>query len=65
MKNVRTNLFCFTDFSKGFGGKFGKDEHAQDKSAVGFSHHESLAQHSSQKGSMRNVSLGHQSFPLV
>ena len=39
------------DFSKGFGGKFGVDSNAQDKSALGFTHQESLAKHPSQKGS--------------
>jgi hypothetical protein len=40
----------FLDSSKGFGGKFGTDENAQDKSAVGFSHKEALPKHSSQTG---------------
>jgi hypothetical protein len=57
MKNKENeNMFCFVDFSKGFGGKYGTDPNAQDKSAVGFSHKETVPKHPSQKGyfSFRN-----------
>lgn len=37
-----------TDYKKGFGGQYGLQEDRQDKSAVGFEHHEKLAQHESQ-----------------
>jgi len=40
----------FVDFSKGFGGKYGTDNNAQDKSAVGFSYKETVPKHPSQKG---------------
>jgi cortactin len=42
--------FLFSDFSKGFGGKYGTDPNAQDKSAVGFSHKETVPKHPSQQG---------------
>jgi hypothetical protein len=48
------NQYCFflslSDFSKGFGGKYGTDPNAQDKSAVGFSHRETVPKHPSQQG---------------
>lgn len=37
-----------TDYSIGFGGKFGVQTDRQDKSAVGWEHHETLPQHDSQ-----------------
>lgn len=40
------------DFAKGFGGKFGVDSNAQDKSAVDYSHRESVPTHPSQKGKL-------------
>jgi hypothetical protein len=43
-------VFLLVDFSKGFGGKYGTDPNAQDKSAVGFSHKEPVPKHPSQKG---------------
>ena len=39
----------FSDYSKGFGGKYGKQE-SMDKSAVGYEHQEKLQLHESQKG---------------
>ena len=40
----------FADYKKGFGGEFGVQSDRQDKSAVGWSDHEKLAAHESQKG---------------
>lgn len=39
-----------TDYSKGFGGKFGVQADRQDKSAVGWDYQEKLQKHESQKG---------------
>jgi cortactin len=50
-----TNDRCILDSSKGFGGKFGTDENAQDKSAVGFSYKETVPKHSSQTGSKKDL----------
>lgn len=36
------------DYAVGFGGKFGVQADRQDKSAVGWDHHEQLQQHESQ-----------------
>lgn len=36
------------DYAVGFGGKFGVQADRQDKSAVGWDHHEQLHQHESQ-----------------
>lgn len=36
------------DYKKGFGGSFGVQNDRQDKSAVGFEHHEALSKHESQ-----------------
>ena len=41
---------CFSDYSKGFGGKYGVQKEAMDKAAVGWDHQEKAAQHESQKG---------------
>lgn len=46
------HVFSFLDFSKGFGGKYGTDSNAQDKSAMGFSHREVVEKHPSQKGKL-------------
>ena len=40
-----------TDYSDGFGGKFGVQTDRVDKSAVGYGDREELAKHESQKGS--------------
>ena len=40
----------FSDYSKGFGGKFGVQTDRKDASAVGYDHQEKLEQHESQKG---------------
>ena len=39
-----------TDYSKGFGGKYGVQKEAMDKAAVGWDHQEKVAMHESQKG---------------
>lgn len=39
-----------TDYSSGFGGKFGVQADRQDKSAVGWDYVEKLQKHESQKG---------------
>ena len=39
-----------TDYSAGFGGKFGVQKDRVDKSAVGWEHHEKVEKHESQKG---------------
>ena len=38
------------DAAKGFGGKYGVQKDRQDKAAVGWSHHEKVDKHASQKG---------------
>jgi len=38
------------DYSSGFGGKFGVERDRQDKSAVGWDHHEKPQKHDSQSG---------------
>ena len=40
----------FSDYAKGFGGKYGVEEDRRDKSAVGWEDHEKLHQHESQTG---------------
>lgn len=37
-----------SDYSKGFGGKFGVQEDRKDKSALGWDHHEAPQKHESQ-----------------
>ena len=39
-----------TDYSTGFGGKYGVQTDRKDKSAVGWEHQEQTAKHESQKG---------------
>lgn len=49
--NVLTHsltYFLLTDYVKGFGGKFGVQTDRQDKSAVGWDHHEAPQKHESQ-----------------
>ena len=46
-------MFCcsfYTDYTSGFGGKFGVQNDRQDKSAVGWEHIEKVEKHESQKG---------------
>jgi len=40
----------FSDYSTGFGGKYGVQKDRVDKSAVGYDHQEKAAKHESQKG---------------
>lgn len=40
-----------TDYSQGFGGKFGVQKDRQDKAAAGWDHIEKVEKHESQKGS--------------
>ncbi len=42
--------FCETDYSVGFGGKFGVQQDRQDKSALSWNHVEKVEKHESQKG---------------
>ena len=44
-----------TDYSKGFGGKYGVQKDHVDKTAVGWDHHEKLEQHESQKGTLQSL----------
>ena len=39
-----------TDYSKGFGGKFGVQKDRVDKSALGWDYQEKVEKHESQKG---------------
>ena len=43
-------ILFLSDYSKGFGGKFGVQKDRVDKSAVGWDHQEKLEKHESQKG---------------
>lgn len=58
----RSIVLSLLDFSKGFGGKFGTDQNAQDKSAVGFAHREVVEKHPSQKGDFIFESIIHTIF---
>ena len=42
-----------TDYSEGFGGKYGVQSDRVDESAVGYEHKEKLSVHDSQKGAFR------------
>lgn len=42
------HIFDFLDYKTGFGGKFGVQTDRQDKSAVGWDHHEAPQKHESQ-----------------
>ena len=50
--NVVILDYIIKDYSEGFGGKYGVQTDRVDESAVGWDHHEKLAQHDSQKGSL-------------
>lgn len=51
MVSLLYKLNCFlSDYSKGFGGKFGIQTDRVDKSAVGFDHLEKVSKHESQRG---------------
>ena len=47
---MQTILFSNTDYSKGFGGKYGVENDRVDKSAHSWEHQEKLEKHESQKG---------------
>ena len=47
---IVTHYTLPTDYSKGFGGKYGVETDKVDKSAVGWDHHEKTEKHPSQKG---------------
>ena len=44
------SMFFCTDYSHGFGGKYGVQKDRQDKSALGWDEQQALAKHESQKG---------------
>jgi hypothetical protein len=44
------NFYFIIDGKKGFGGAYGIDEHAKDKSAVGFDYKSQVEKHPSQTG---------------
>lgn len=46
---------CSTDYSSGFGGKFGVQKDRQDKSAAGWDYLEKVDKHESQKGPYREA----------
>lgn len=48
IKPTINSIFTLSDYSKGFGGKFGVQEDRKDKSAVGWDHIESVEKHESQ-----------------
>jgi hypothetical protein len=48
-----SNFTPFSDYSAGFGGKFGVQSDRVDKSAVGWEHVEKVEKHESQKGSKK------------
>lgn len=54
---LRTVLFLFSDYSKGFGGKYGVDKDKVDKSAVGFEYQGKTEKHESQKGGFSSTLL--------
>ena len=43
-------FWMVSDYSKGFGGKYGVQSDRVDKSALGYDHQEKLEKHESQKG---------------
>ena len=47
------SLYIFTDYSVGFGGKFGVQSDRQDKSAVGWDYAGKTEKHTSQKGKVQ------------
>ena len=60
-KYIFTHSFTFlhliTDYSKGFGGKYGVQKDHVDKSAVGWDYQEQVEKHESQKGKQYIVIL--------
>ena len=65
--NSDKHIFAqFSDYSQGFGGKYGVQKDRQDKSAAGWDHIEKVDKHESQKGNsvlqfFCNISLHNQS----
>ena len=64
--NPKKVLFCgwkyfiiitlsLSDYSTGFGGKFGVQKDRVDKSSVGWDHHEKVEKHESQKGTRKII----------
>ena len=50
------NKYTFiSDYSKGFGGKYGIQTDRQDKAALGFDYKEKVEKHASQKGRVTSV----------
>jgi hypothetical protein len=47
---VSIKMIYISDYSTGFGGKYGVQKDRKDKSAVGYDHQEKLEKHESQKG---------------
>lgn len=47
---VTVSNSVYTDYTKGFGGKFGVQTDRQDKCALGWDHQEKVQLHESQKG---------------
>ena len=45
----------FSDYTSGFGGKFGVQNDRVDKSAMGWDHIEKVEKHDSQKGTIRFI----------
>ena len=52
---VMLSCHCSTDYSSGFGGKFGVQKDRQDKSAAGWDYLEKVDKHESQKGPYREA----------
>ena len=52
--NIKKIYTIFTDYTSGFGGKFGVQNDRVDKSAMGWDHIEKVEKHDSQKGMLDN-----------
>ena len=50
MDNLVKHVIKYSDYSEGFGGKYGVQSDRVDESAVGWEHREELSKHESQKG---------------
>ena len=53
----KKNEIFFTDYTSGFGGKFGVQNDRVDKSAMGWDHIEKVEKHDSQKGMLDYILL--------
>ena len=49
-KNLIKHVIKYSDYSEGFGGKYGVQSDRVDESAVGWEQREELSKHESQKG---------------